>query len=144
MDNTQYAVMMPERFHLFPFRTQQLSVQRPRVLRWRRRGRVGSCRNYSSIAQSVERLTVNQNVTGSSPVRGAIFAFMTALPSWIVGVSPSRLRHGTLTPASVGSNPTTPANLYHFGGYCGADEGSLAQLVEHLTFNQRVPGSSPG
>ena len=34
--------------------------------------------------------------------------------------------------------------LPFFGGYCGADEGSLAQLVEHLTFNQRVPGSSPG
>lgn len=26
---------------------------------------------YSSVAQSVERLTVNQDVTGSSPVRGA-------------------------------------------------------------------------
>ena len=38
-----------------------------------------SCRNYrlsseslhSSIAQSVERMTVNHDVTGSSPVRGA-------------------------------------------------------------------------
>ena len=28
---------------------------------------------YSSIAQSVERMTVNHDVTGSSPVRGAIF-----------------------------------------------------------------------
>ena len=27
----------------------------------------------SSVAQSVEHLTVNQGVTGSSPVRGAIF-----------------------------------------------------------------------
>ena len=27
--------------------------------------------NYSPIAQSVERLTVNQNVRGSSPRRGA-------------------------------------------------------------------------
>ena len=27
---------------------------------------------YSSIAQSVERMTVNHDVTGSSPVRGAI------------------------------------------------------------------------
>ena len=26
---------------------------------------------YSSIAQSVERMTVNHDVTGSSPVRGA-------------------------------------------------------------------------
>ena len=28
---------------------------------------------YSSIAQSVERMTVNHDVTGSSPVGGAIF-----------------------------------------------------------------------
>ena len=27
---------------------------------------------YSSVAQSVERMTVNHDVTGSSPVRGAI------------------------------------------------------------------------
>ena len=33
---------------------------------------------------------------------------------------------------TVGSSPATPAN------------GSLAQLVEHLTFNQVVPGSTPG
>ena len=30
-----------------------------------------SCTTYSSIAQSVERMTVNHDVTGSSPVRGA-------------------------------------------------------------------------
>ena len=33
---------------------------------------------------------------------------------------------------TVGSSPATPAS------------GSLAQLVEHLTFNQVVPGSNPG
>ena len=31
------------------------------------------CRDYSSVVQSVERRTVNPYVTGSSPVRGAIF-----------------------------------------------------------------------
>ena len=31
-----------------------------------------------------------------------------------------------------------------FSEFCGADKGSLAQLVEYLTFKQRVPGSSPG
>ncbi len=41
------------------------------------------------------------------------------------------VRHGTLTPALVGSNPATPA-IY----------GSLAQLVEHLTFNQGVRSSN--
>ena len=67
--------------HLYPCRTQKLSTYTPKVLVWQRTGRIGSCWldvlllqgiYYSSIAQSVERLTVNQNVTGSSPVRGAI------------------------------------------------------------------------
>ena len=33
---------------------------------------------YSPIAQSVERLTVNQNVRGSSPRRGASFRMRSA------------------------------------------------------------------
>ena len=37
-----------------------------------------------------------------------------------------------MTPACVGSNPAAPAN------------DSLAQLVEHLTFNQGVPSSNLG
>ena len=45
------------------------------------------------------------------------------------------VRHGTLTPAFVGSNPATPAKTQ----YCD----SLAQVVEHLTFNQGVRGSNP-
>ncbi len=38
--------------------------------------RVGRCRaflHYSAIAQSVERLTVNQDVVGSSPTCGVLF-----------------------------------------------------------------------
>ncbi len=44
------------------------------------------------------------------------------------------VRHRTLTPAFVGSNPTSPAFLFY---------GPLAQSVEHLTFNQVVGGSNP-
>ena len=37
--------------------------------------KIGRCQHiYSSIAQSVERMTVNHDVTGSSPVGGAIIA----------------------------------------------------------------------
>jgi hypothetical protein len=42
------------------------------------------------------------------------------------------VRQRTLTPSCAGSNPASPA----------IDE-PLAQLVEHLTFNQRVEGSNP-
>ena len=47
------------------------------------------------------------------------------------------VRHRTLTPALVGSNPASPvkkvALIYE----------TLAQSVEHLTFNQVVGGSIP-
>ena len=43
------------------------------------------------------------------------------------------VRHRILIPAFVGSNPTSPAYRY----------GILAQVVEHLTFNQVVRGSNP-
>ena len=44
------------------------------------------------------------------------------------------VRHQTLTLVFVGSNPAIPATLY----------GPLAQLAEHLTFNQGVPRSNRG
>ncbi len=43
------------------------------------------------------------------------------------------VRHRTLTPAFAGSNPASPVSIY----------GTLAQSVEHLTFNQVVGGSIP-
>ena len=49
------------------------------------------------------------------------------------------VRHRTLTPAFAGSNPASPVFLKYIIVY-----GLLAQVVEHLTFNQVVPGSSPG
>ena len=45
------------------------------------------------------------------------------------------VRHRTLTPAFVGSNPTSPVEVLYYG--------ALAQSVEHLTFNQVVRGSNP-
>ena len=93
-------VRLTQRVHLFPFRTQKLSSVVPKILGWRRPGKIGIRQHgttevrrkrltsvcfrkhsrmhlhfavpYSSIAQSVEHLTVNQGVTGSSPVGGVL------------------------------------------------------------------------
>ena len=76
------SVFLTQRVHPYPFRTRKLSSAVPKILAWRRVGKIGHSRHklgiprvsliqYSSIAQSVEHLTVNQGVTGSSPVGGA-------------------------------------------------------------------------
>ena len=58
--------------HLFPFRTQKLSPYTPKVLGWRRPGRIGSCRiQIASLAQSVEQSAVNRSVVSSSLTGGA-------------------------------------------------------------------------
>ena len=62
-------------------------------------------------------------VVGSSPTTHPIL--------FLMGCS-QVVRHGTLTPALAGSTPATPAIKL----------GPLAQLVEHLTFNQVVRRSS--
>ena len=49
------------------------------------------------------------------------------------------VRHSTLTAADAGSNPASPALSTQ---YCINCYGTLAQLVEHLTFNQGVGSSS--
>ena len=40
----QFPVTMAKGIHLFPYRTQKLSLSAPMVLGWRRPGRVGRCR----------------------------------------------------------------------------------------------------
>ena len=65
-------VVITLRSHLFPFRTQKLSSMVPKILSWRRLGKIGCCRIlYSSIAQSVEHAAVNRRVVSSSLTGGA-------------------------------------------------------------------------
>ena len=42
------------------------------ILSWRRLGKISNAYIFASLAQSVERRTVNPQVVGSSPTRGAI------------------------------------------------------------------------
>ena len=87
-------------------------------------------RHLADVAQLVEQLTCNQQVRGSSPLVGSTF-FLERFPSWpkgadcksagsaFTGSNPvlstihrgvaKLVRHGTLTPACVGSSPAAPA-----------------------------------
>ena len=74
------SVFMAKRFHLFPFRTQQLSSFAPTILGLLDLGKLVNADTrayeiyalrYSSIAQSVEHAAVNRRVVGSSPTGGA-------------------------------------------------------------------------
>ncbi len=81
VDGRRKLVILTQRVHPFPFRTRKLSFAVPIILGWRRPGKVGHSRHiqgvprvslsYSSLAQSVERMTVNHDVAGSSPAGGA-------------------------------------------------------------------------
>ena len=74
------SVAMAQRTHPYPYRTRKLSSVTLMILGWWRPGKVGSCRGftlwffqrviYSWLAQSVERMTVNHDVAGSSPASG--------------------------------------------------------------------------
>ena len=74
-------VSMTVRVHPFPFRTRKLSSPVPKILVWRRTGKIGQCQHkkpelisgfvYAFLAQSVEHAAVNRGVVGSSPTRGA-------------------------------------------------------------------------
>ena len=64
-------------------------------------------------------------------------SILVARPTFYWGVA-KWLRHRILIPAFVSSNLATPA----ISGT--AEQGPLAQLVEHLIFNQGVPSSRLG
>ena len=96
LSQSDRSVSMTVRFHLFPFRTQKLSSLVPKIVRWKRRVKIGSRRllygplvkrlrqrpltpltsvrfrygsPYAPLAQLVEQLTLNQWAQGSSPWR---------------------------------------------------------------------------
>ena len=49
----EIPVVMAKGSHLFPYRTQKLSLSAPMVLGWRRPGRVGHCRIPNEKAQQM-------------------------------------------------------------------------------------------
>ena len=76
-------VLIAVRVHPFPSRTRKLSSLAPKILVWRRTGKIGNANTsggsfflrHASLAQSVEHAAVNRGVVGSSPTGGAIASF---------------------------------------------------------------------
>ena len=117
-------MFLPQRVHLFPFRTQKLSSAEPKILAWRRAGKIGHCRHiyretwvrrWHAVSVSLVYLLLLY----SSLTHAGRFASKPHLTSWAG-------REWTL-----GSSKFT------------IQYSSLAQSVEHLTVNQGVVGSSP-
>ena len=84
-------MLIRARVHPFPFRTRKLSSLLPKILVWRRTGKIGSAYtkkaqpfgpgllDYASLAQPVEHAAVNRRVVGSSPTGGAKSGFPPGL-----------------------------------------------------------------
>ena len=90
---------MTQGVHPFPYRTRKLSPVVPKIVGWRRPVKIGRCQHlYSSIAQSVERMTVNHDVTGSSPVGGAK---TESRPNGLLFVLPNRVRKAEIENGTV-------------------------------------------
>ena len=69
---------------------------------------------YSSIAQSVERMTVNHDVTGSSPVRGVNKDKVTEPCPLHRGIV-QLVEYRSPKPQVLGSNPSAPGKSLHPG-----------------------------
>lgn len=111
---------------------------RQRVLSPRSLVRVQSPQPLFRCSSAAERMTVNHHVAGSIPATGAIFLltyrifvlyrFRILMQGGLVGRSPSRF---TWRKSRVRVPPLQPIFA------------PIAQLVERLTFNEDVHGSSP-
>ena len=114
-----FPVTMAKGIHLFPYRTQKLSLSAPMVLGWRRPGRVGRCRipQRKSLRRCLGfflcascqlllpgRFQANvQHCTWlGSPVCAASGGFSTWGNTWESRTLPDSMKKG-LTPYGVGS-----------------------------------------
>ena len=88
------------------------------------------------IAQSVSAPDCGSGGPGFDSLYPPFVIEMDASVHFIMGYRQA-VRHSTLTAAFASSNLASPVKVLQIG------YGILAQLVEHLTFNQVVRGSNP-
>ena len=156
------------RFHLFPSRTQKLSSIVPKILGWRRPGKIGRCRPFSFFKRDPPSARKHR-CKGSNPVARCLlrksqkrFAMKapTALSLRPLGqAAKTAPSHGAIV-GSIPAGVTKRKRHPQCGCLCipglvriaacplplrrpRSFHAPLAQLVEQLTLNQRAQGSSP-
>ena len=112
-------MILPQRVHLFPFRTQKLSSAEAKILAWRRAGKIAHC----------------QHRTAKSNIGLAVSIYIFNL--YFFRVEKASLAHVDLTQQAE-LLPTSHREKYSLHSY-----SSLAPSVEHMTVNHGVVGSSP-
>ena len=86
-------VFLTVRVHLFPFRTQKLSSPVPKILVWRRTGKIGQCQHSAARNRGAVFLLLSKfSPTGVEPASvfiGRIYAHTSLLPLQIRQVFPA-------------------------------------------------------
>ncbi len=122
--NPARPTIIPDAYRCIPSRRRPVSCSVHSSVEWQLNSIIVSS---GSLAQLVEQLTFNQLVAGSNPARPTI------IPDAYRCI-PSRRR-----PVSCSVHSSVEWQLNSII----VSSGSLAQLVEQLTFNQLVAGSNP-
>ncbi len=138
--NPARPTIIPDAYRCIPSRRRPVSCSVHSSVEWQLNSIIVSS---GSLAQLVEQLTFNQLVAGSNPARPTILAMRnrySACKDNIAWRWPARVRH---PPRHSARSPRFPYDERHSARGRTSRRGSLAQLVEQLTFNQLVAGSNP-
>ena len=161
----QQSVLLAQRVHLFPFRTQKLSSAEPKILAWRRAGKIGQCwhivGDFSAEGPPVPIPNTEVKLCWAENTCLATSRKDRSLPTYYKGNMGAQTGTPSVFPlyitififllSSVGSadrdvyTKRLCIRIYKTAVWLWSNcsYSSLAQSVEHLTVNQGVTGSSP-
>ena len=84
----KYLVSLEVRSHPFPFRTRKLSSPSPKILDWRRSGKIGRCQNFCTPNRVVRKADRTVKVLSAVLLNVGIFKMWNvALKIWEIYTS---------------------------------------------------------
>ena len=136
-------VLLSHRVHLYPFRTQKLSCAEPKILDWRRSGKIGQCQHKCKetlLGKTLKSVLLPKEQLNRSEKVGVTIAQGPPVPIPNTEVKLCGAEDTCL--ATSRENRSMPT-FFHSIWLILFLYSELAQLAEHLTVNQVVAGSSP-